>query len=89
MTFPAFCDAVRTYCTMTGASVTSWGRTPKHNQAVGGVAFSAHQVWLGLDVVYDAPVEEGVRKVWAGRLGLRLVIEGDHDHVQPSEWAAG
>lgn len=89
MTFHAFCDAARAYCQRTGGSTTSWGRTTAHNTAVGGVAFSAHQAWLAVDVTYDTPLPEIVRKAWAARLELLLVIEGDHDHLQPENWRAG
>ena len=42
-----FADALRAYCQATSGSLTSWGRTPAHNKAVGGVTESA------ADVVYD------------------------------------
>ena len=90
MTVPEFVDAVIRYCSMTRASVTSWGRTEGHNRAVGGVPYSAHRFWLGLDVVYDEP--PGPRDVpteIAARLGLRLIDEGDHDHLQPLTWTKG
>ena len=48
-----FADALRAYCQATSGSVTSWGRTPAHNKAVGGVTESAHTLWIAADVVYD------------------------------------
>ena len=82
MTPTEFVDALRTYCFRFGGSVTSLGRTPAHNVAVGGVADSLHQVWLAGDVVYDAPQPLEARERTAARLGLRLVPESDHDHLQ-------
>lgn len=43
----------------------------------------------------DTPVlfiwkpDNATRIEMAARLGLRLVIEGDHDHLQPLEWSPG
>lgn len=82
MTPLEFADALRAYCARTLGSVTSWGRTPAHNTAVGGVAGSLHQLWLAGDVVYDKPLLLEVRQQAASRLGLRLVPESDHDHLQ-------
>ena len=83
MTPLEFASALVAYCAATGGSVTSWGRTPAHNKAVGGVADSAHLVWTGCDVVYDAGMAaDPSRDLIAARLGLMLVHEGDHDHVQ-------
>ena len=92
MTPHDFLDALRTYCALTGASVTSYGRTPGHNAdpKIGGVKNSAHLYWLAADVVYDPPVPiPSVRTERARRLGLWLLAEGDHDHLQPLEWSKG
>ena len=89
MTLHDFVDAAIRYCAMTSASVTSWGRTTIHNAAVGGVSHSAHRYWLGLDVVYDAAALPEFRLETASRLGLRLIAEGDHDHLQPTNWPKG
>jgi len=85
----AFARIVQVYCARTGASGTSWIRTEKHNKAEGGVAHSAHLVGLALDVTYDAPVPLAERIEWAARLGLRLITDDDHDHLQPLDWRAG
>ena len=82
MTFLEYADALRSYCYATRASITSWGRTLKRNAAVGGVPDSAHLIWKGADVVYDDPVAADVRLAIAKRLGLMIVVEGDHDHIQ-------
>ena len=83
MTPAEFADVLRAYCAATGGSITSWGRTPKRNKAVGGVDDSAHLLWTGADVVYDAGMAaDPLRDRLALRLGLKLIHEGDHDHVQ-------
>ncbi len=84
-----FLDALRAYCAALGASVTSYGRTTAHNVTVGGVKYSAHRAWLAADVVYDVIPPELDRQQLARRLGLLLVVEGDHDHLQPIGWSAG
>jgi len=87
MTPDQFATALRTYCQGTGASVTSWGRTAKHNRQVGGQPGSLHLVWLAADVVYDAPVDLARRRVVATRLGLFVWPESDHDHIRTAERA--
>ena len=77
------------FCQVLGASTTSTFRTRRHNQDVGGVAHSAHLLGLGADVTYDGTPDEMERRDWAERLGLKLLVEGDHDHLQPLDWMAG
>lgn len=89
MTIGEFAEAVRTYSMALGASATSWGRTAAHNRAVMGVEFSAHRFWLGCDVIYDGAPSVQERNTIAVRLGLKVIIEGDHDHLQPLGWPAG
>lgn len=89
MTLTEFAWAVYVYCTLAEASVTSWIRTRPRNDRQGGVLHSAHLVGLGVDVVYDEPPSLAERDEWADRLGLKLIAEGDHDHVQPKGWRAG
>jgi hypothetical protein len=89
MTRAEFNDAADTYCALFAASTTSGQRTIKHNKAVGGVANSAHLYFLARDVVYDAPPDQAVRIEAGRRLGLRVIVEGDHDHLQPWDWQAG
>ena len=80
---------VLSYCTAMGASMTSGFRTLTHNKAVGGVAGSAHRFGLAADVVYDEPWPAATRVEMAKRLGLRCIVESDHDHLQPLTWTAG
>jgi hypothetical protein len=82
MTPAQFHDALREYCHVTSASTTSGGRTRQHNRAVGGVEDSAHLIWMAEDVVYDHDDPPAWRERMAQRLGLTLIHEGDHDHVQ-------
>jgi len=89
MTRAEFDEAAATFCALTGGSVTSWTRTVPHNTAVGGVKNSAHLYGLAVDVVYDTPQALPLTMERARRLGLKLIREGDHDHVQPWNWSAG
>ncbi|HEV8674025.1 MAG TPA: D-Ala-D-Ala carboxypeptidase family metallohydrolase [Methylomirabilota bacterium] len=86
MTAGAFARAVRAYCAAARASVTSWGRTPQHNAAVGGVAQSPHLVWMAVDVVYDQQEPVDFRQGLAHSLGLVVLREETHDHLQPADW---
>lgn len=89
MTLTEFAWAVYVYCTLTGGSVTSWIRTRKRNDQVDGVPHSSHLVGLGVDVVYDDVPPDPDRFDWAERLGLKVIAEFDHDHLQPRSWRAG
>ncbi len=85
-----FRELVALFCTRFGASVTSYYRTPAHNATLpGSVLHSAHLFWLGVDVVYDTPQSHEERVETATRLGLLLIVEGDHDHLQPATWIMG
>jgi hypothetical protein len=89
MTRAEFAEAASTFCALTGGSVTSWTRSLSHNTAVGGVKNSAHLFGLAVDVVYDAPQPLPAATERARRLGLKLIREGDHDHLQPATWEKG
>jgi len=65
-------------------SVTSWGRTWKRNRGVGGRGDTEHVGWRAVDVVPDDPSLRPLAEEWCGRLGLVLVDEGDHWHLQPA-----
>ncbi len=86
MTPAVFLDALIRYCALTRASVTSFGRTTPRNLDAGGVAYSGHRFWVAADVVYDAETPMEDRRELARRLGLRLLPERDHDHLQPLTW---
>jgi len=91
MTRGEFVEAAMTFCALTGGSVTSWTRTVRHNAspAVGGVTNSAHLYGLAVDVVYDTPQVLKPTMERARRLGLKLIREKDHDHLQPNDWVVG
>lgn len=81
-----FAQQVIDYVSHFHGSVTSWIRTPEHNRAVGGVETSPHIFGLGADVVYDAVPELAAAQAFAAALGLHVVREHDHDHLQPVDW---
>lgn len=59
-------------------NVTSWWRSPKKNQDVGGVSNSLHMIGLAWDVT---PVtDENFASL--RNAGLRVIDEGDHLHAQ-------
>lgn len=91
MTIAEFAEAAYKYCLLHSASTTSGIRSTKHNKDVGGVPFSPHRFGVAMDVVYDDPLtrNELARIEVAKRLGLRIVIENDHDHLQPLDWPVG
>lgn len=82
-----FAASLIAYCYATRASVTSWGRTEKRNRLVGGHAESQHLQWLGADVAYDEIPAADFRQKVAARFGLMVVVESDHDHLQPRRTA--
>ncbi len=64
-------------------SVSSWGRTVKHNKDVGGVVGSDHLLWLGLDVLLEPMVKNLDFEKDCGILGLIALFEKDHYHLRP------
>lgn len=89
MTPAEFGARVLAYCAALGASETSGFRTREHNADEGGKFYSPHRFALGRDVVYDEMVPEVEAVTTASRLGLRLIREADHDHLQPLDWQGG
>lgn len=67
-------------------SVTSWGRSLKRNAAVGGDPFSGHLFWLGVDYVADDPRQLERARTYCRLVGLVLVVEKDHWHLEPAAW---
>ncbi len=78
-----FACALIAYCFATKGSVTSWGRTESHNRHVGGVPHSKHQTFQAADVVYDHRPPLATARRRAAALGIKLLRESDHDHLQP------
>lgn len=63
-------------------SVTSWWRSHKRNKAVGGKDDSRHLVGLAVDIVLDEGQDAVAFVKLAVALGLEVLAEGDHYHVQ-------
>jgi hypothetical protein len=84
VTVGEFAERIAFVGILTGFSVTSWGRSLKHNQAVGGVEDSFHPLWLAVDGNLDDRADLPRLKAWCTRCGLTVINEGDHLHVQPS-----
>jgi len=70
-------------CLKYEASVSSWGRTPKRNQFVGGVPGSYHLLWLGIDCILDDQKKSLEFEKDCATLGIQALYEGDHYHLQP------
>jgi len=79
----SFVAAVLTVHCHVPFSVTSWMRTPAHNKAVNGVADSYHLCGLGIDIVLDNPSDRPIVEQEAKRVGLSVLDEQDHLHLQP------
>jgi len=82
MTTGEFVEAILTLAREFRFSVTSWGRSPQRNAEVGGHPESWHRAWLAVDVVLDAPQDQERFVKRARRLGLQVVMEADHLHLE-------
>lgn len=67
-------------------SVTSFGRTIRRNQTVGGKEHSKHLVWQAMDIVLDDDSDRQDLYYWLDKWKEKGLItyleEGDHVHVQ-------
>lgn len=70
-------------CVKWNGSVSSWGRTVKHNKEVGGVINSYHLVWLGCDIILDEMVVNPLFEEDARKSELDPILEKGHYHLQP------
>lgn len=61
-----------------GLRVTSWFRSPWHNENIGGMANSLHLIGWAIDVI---PTNAEVRKMLTWLPG-KVVAESDHLHIQ-------
>jgi hypothetical protein len=86
MGFEQFTVAIFVYCRELRGSVTSWIRTTARNHTAGGVIDSPHTFGLAVDVVYDVPLPYERASALADNLGLAVIREKDHDHIQPADW---
>ena len=77
-----FIDLVTMLCLVHRGSMTSYVRTIARNAIVGGHEHSKHLVGLAVDVVLDRKEDQGEFTLAAQRLGLRVIDEDDHLHVQ-------
>lgn len=85
MTPTLFHEAMMTLSTKYDFRVTSYFRSPKSNAAVGGVSRSWHQLWMACDVVLEEATQAADFVHDAQLLGLKVLNEGDHLHVQPDK----
>lgn len=91
MTYPDFCDAVKTLHIHHPFSVTSWFRTEMHNQDVFGSSLSGHLLGLAIDGDYDRPLsyedEENARTI-AHELGLFFELKSSRVsfHAEPLDY---
>lgn len=94
-----FVQAVLTVALYVPISVESWGRTPEHNADVGGLPTAArpdelsyHLTWTAVDAfcvsrkrhAIEAPKWKKRAVKACKRVGLQLVDEGDHWHIEPA-----
>ena len=84
-----YAAAVFALCFKHQGSISSWGRTAKHNKDVGGVPNSYHQLWLGCDVILDVMEKNLEFEKDAGDFCLKAILEGDHYHLQPLKLGGG
>ena len=89
MTPHTFLDALMQLASRFGFRETSGYRSAAGNQAVGGVKYSSHQFWLGRDILLDPGEDTVMFTEAARRVGLKVLNEGDHLHVQPATWEKG
>ena len=98
MTYIDFCTAILQLMVACGGRVTSWGRSSFGNDEVGGVLTSYHTLMMGVDWTWSkaellsttvsdkhGTTMNGRQRmeVMAPRLGLVVIDEGDHVHIQP------
>jgi len=81
-----FAVSLIAYAGWSRGSVTSWGRSPERNAlpSIRGHANSLHLSFLAADIGYHpnpTPPLSKARKR-ASQLGMRLLRESDHDHLQ-------
>jgi len=77
-----FEDKIRCLALLFDLSVTSWIRSRAHNSNLGGVSDSRHLLGLAVDIVLDDNRETADFRIHAVSLGLQVIHEPDHLHVQ-------
>jgi hypothetical protein len=73
---------VRALALLHHVSVVSWFRTELRNRAEGGLVDSRHLDGLGADVIPDPSENRADIITTARSLGLQVVDEGDHIHIE-------
>ncbi len=78
-----FQDIITTLHGRYAFSETSGHRTASRNALVGGHPNSRHLLGLAIDCILDDDIrDEGDFVADAKRLGLNVIVEGDHTHLQ-------
>ena len=77
-----FCNAVIKLADEFDLSITSWYRSPKRNESVGGKPTSKHLRGLAVDVVLDKKEDTDNFTKRVNQYGLVWLNEGDHIHCQ-------
>ncbi len=77
-----FADKVLALCLIYDCSETSGFRTDMRNTAVGGADDSRHKEALAKDIVPDDVRQTHEIKHAAQKLGLWVLVESDHIHLQ-------
>ena len=77
-----FEDKIRCLALLFDLSVTSWIRSRRRNAALAGVVDSRHLLGLAVDIVLDDTSVVDQFQKHAANLGLQVIIESDHLHVQ-------
>jgi len=84
MSFLEFCCAIRSLARIHSFSVSSWGRTIRHNVKVQGHPQSWHLDFMAVDAVLDDPASMKFLLADASKLLLEVVVEDDHVHIEPA-----
>lgn len=82
MTKSEFYDKVNSSLDLYPGSITSGRRSRLRNAEVGGHPRSLHLCGLAFDVVLDDHSDSAGFAIMCERLGLKVVLEKDHIHVQ-------
>lgn len=82
-----FAALARAHSGLPAPRVTSYWRDAGHNAEVGGQGASQHLIGTAMDLVYPSWSAKSAAMNAMRRIGLIVVDEGDHVHVQA--WSAG
>lgn len=85
MDYVEFCVAIAQLSALSRFRVTSWWRSPVSNAKVGGVEDSWHIFGMACDVVAETVLDMERIKKLAPKLGLEVIDETTHLHIEPGE----